>query len=70
MSEELKAINWNDMSDLGLIRRINEWILHPIGLAISRDPKTGVSEHIFVAPDGFFEYAEDGKPALGDEEKI
>ena len=50
-------INWNDMSDLGLIVRINKEILHPLGLAISRNPMTGFSEKILVADDGIFEYA-------------
>lgn len=50
------TIDWNDMSDLGLIQHLNEQILHPIGLAISRDPITGISEKVIVAEDGFFVY--------------
>lgn len=51
-----KTIDWNDMSNLGLIQHLNEQILHPIGLAISRDPITGISEKVIVAEDGFFVY--------------
>ncbi|MDI5830186.1 DUF7415 domain-containing protein [Shewanella xiamenensis] len=54
----MKSINWNQMSELGLIEKINREILHPIGLAIARDPATGISEKVLVAPDGIFEYGE------------
>lgn len=52
----MQTIDWNQMSKLGLIEKINREILHPMGLAISRNPKTGTSDQILVAPDGFFEY--------------
>jgi hypothetical protein len=55
----MKEINWNDMSELGLIVRINKEILHPLGLAMSRNPETGHSESVFIADDGVFEYAEE-----------
>ena len=45
------------MSDLGLIERINREILHPLGLAISREVESGISEKVFIAGDGVFEYA-------------
>lgn len=53
----MKTINWNQMSELGLIERINREVLHPLGLAMSRDVGTGVSEKVFVSDDGVFEYA-------------
>lgn len=53
----MKSINWNQLSELGLIRRINRDILHPLGLAISRNPDTGFSEEIYIADDGVWEYA-------------
>lgn len=53
----MKTINWNEMSELGLLRRINRDILHPLGLAISRNPKTGCSEEILIASDGEWEYS-------------
>lgn len=53
----MKTINWNQMSELGLIQRINSEILHPLGLAMSRNVESGVSEEILIADDGFWEYA-------------
>ena len=50
-------INWNQMSELGLIERINREILHPLGLAVTREPDSGNSTGILVAPDGLFEYS-------------
>ena len=55
----MKTINWNVMSELGLIRRINTEILHPIGLAISRNPENGHSEEILISDDGEWEYSPD-----------
>lgn len=55
----MKSIDWNEMSELGLITRINKEILHPLGLAISKNPDTGISEKILIAPDGVFEYPSD-----------
>lgn len=54
----MKTIDWNTMSEFGLIKRINTEILHPLGLAISRNPENGVSESILVADDGVWEYSE------------
>jgi hypothetical protein len=51
------TLNWNDMSDLGLLYAINKLVLHPIGLAVARDPDTGESV-ILKAKDGVFEYGE------------
>ena len=55
----MKTLNWNEMSELGLIDHINKEVLHPIGLAISRNPKTGSSDFVLVADDGVFEYPGD-----------
>ncbi|MDM5064353.1 hypothetical protein OB934_16320 [Aeromonas salmonicida] len=52
----MKYINWNQVSELGLIVRINREILHPLGLAMTRNPENGVSEMLMVSPDGFWEY--------------
>lgn len=54
----MKTINWNQASELGLVERINREILHPLGLAMARDPATGSSDIILVADDGKFEYDE------------
>ncbi len=55
----LDWLTWNDMSDLGLIVRINNEILHPLGLALSRNPSAGTSEVVLIAPDGKWEYSAD-----------
>lgn len=52
----MKHINWNQVSELGLIVRINREILHPLGLAMTRNPENGVSEMLMVSPDGIWEY--------------
>lgn len=49
-------MSWNELSARGLIVRINKEILHPIGLAVFRDPKTGISQGTLIAPDGVWEY--------------
>lgn len=54
-----KYIDWNQASELGLIVRINKEILHPLGLAMSRDIDTGVSEAIYIAEDGIWEYSQE-----------
>lgn len=52
---EKEELDWNDMSDLGLLYVINATILHRYGLAIARDPETGQSI-IIKAKDGYFTY--------------
>lgn len=52
-------LDWNELSALGLIVRINAEILHPLGLAIFRDPDSGISAGAMIAPDGKWEYAPD-----------
>ncbi|EPZ4750236.1 MazG-like family protein [Klebsiella pneumoniae] len=52
-------LDWNQLSALGLIVRINTEILHPLGLAIFRDPASGISAGAVIAPDGKWEYAPD-----------
>lgn len=52
-------LDWNELSALGLIVRINTEILHPLGLAIFLDPASGISAGAMIAPDGKWEYAPD-----------
>ena len=52
----MQSIDWNKLSELGLVERINREILHPLGLAVSREPDTGFSTKIFISPDGVFEF--------------
>lgn len=55
----MKKLNWNQISELGLIERINKEILHPLGLAMYREVETGESPGAYVADDGLFKYADD-----------
>lgn len=55
----MKTIDWNQASQLGLIEKINRDVLHPLGLAMTRDPDTGSSKVLLVAPDGIWEYPAD-----------
>lgn len=59
---QLKIIDWNEISDRGLLVRINREIMHPLGLAVARDPATGRSPGAVVSDDGPFVYAEDTLP--------
>jgi len=52
-------LDWNELSALGLIVRINAEILHPLGLAIFRDPDSGISAGAMIASDGKWDYAPD-----------
>lgn len=52
-------LDWNQLSALGLIFRINAEILRPLGLAIFYDPASGISAGAMIAPDGKWEYAPD-----------
>lgn len=52
-------LDWNELSAIGLIVRINAEILHPPGLAIFRDPASGISAGAMIAPDGKWAYAPD-----------
>ncbi|MEL0621771.1 hypothetical protein V6238_01580 [Marinomonas arenicola] len=53
----MKSIDWNQLAELGLMARINQEVLHPLGLAVTRNPETGASDGILVSDDGVFEYA-------------
>lgn len=55
----MKSINWNQLAELGLLERINREILHPLGLAASRDVDTGHSTKVLIADDGEWEYDPD-----------
>ena len=52
------------------MQRINREILHPLGLAVSRNPDSGNSEAIFIADDGIFSYAESIKPVVITDDEI
>ncbi|MBT9186374.1 hypothetical protein ILP31_20020 [Pectobacterium punjabense] len=52
----MQSIDWNEISRRGLLVRINSEIMHPIGLAIFRDPDSGQSGGALVADDGVWQY--------------
>lgn len=62
-----KTIDWNQASERGLIARINTEILHPLGLAMMRQPADGSSPGLLVSEGAEpFSYAP-GHEASGDE---
>ena len=67
----MKSINWKQMAELGLVRKINNDILHPLGLALSYDPGSGISTEIYVDEDDWkWEYSEEiaSKPFYSEDE--
>lgn len=64
------TIDWCIMSELGLVEKINREVLHPMGLAISYDPSTGISEAILIADDLEWEYAPETKTTIKTPEHI
>lgn len=57
-----KIMNFQEMSDNGLIWKINKEILHPLGLALARtEDENGspVSYGCIIAPDGKWEFSEE-----------
>ena len=55
-ASDMKHIDWNQMSELGLLERINREILHPLGLAACCEEDTGISFKVLVADDGVWEF--------------
>lgn len=51
-----KVIDWVDAKEIGLLMRINQEFLFPMGLAIAVDINTRESPVILVSPDGVYEY--------------
>ncbi len=67
----MQYIDWNQLSELGLLERINREILHPLGLAAMRSPTDGSSIGALVSDDGVFEYDKSIKTkAITDKEVI
>lgn len=54
----MKIVDFNTLSDMGLIWKINKEILHPLGLALTRNPEDGMSRGAIVSDDGNWEYPE------------
>lgn len=51
-----KVIDWNEISRLGLLERINREIMHPLGYAVCREVETGRSPGALVSDDGPWVY--------------
>ena len=54
----MSLMNWKELSEKGLVFRINHEILHPLGLAIGFETLTGVSGGAYVACDGVWQYSD------------
>lgn len=54
-----ETIDWNEISRRGLLVRINREIMHPLGLAVCRNPATGLSPGAVVSDDGKWAYPDD-----------
>ena len=54
-------VDFNQLSNWGLIYKINKEILHPLGLALTRNPKDGTSEGCVVDESGdlLWEFSKD-----------
>ncbi|WP_031303101.1 hypothetical protein [Pseudomonas sp. EGD-AK9] len=60
-----KLIDWNEISRLGLLERINREIMHPLGYAVCREVETGHSPGALVSDNGPWVYPDQ---AADDEE--
>ena len=52
-------MDWNELSEMGLIVALNFSIFHPRGLALARDPHTGESPYLLRVEDDIWEYTPD-----------
>ena len=53
-----KVIDWNEISRLGLLERINREIMHPLGYAVCREVESGRSPGARVSEDGPWVYSD------------
>jgi hypothetical protein len=53
-----KVIDWNEISRLGLLERINREIMHPLGYAVCREVESGRSPGALVSEDGPWVYSD------------
>jgi hypothetical protein len=67
---DLKNIDWNKASELGLVEKINREVLHPLGLAMTRNPEKGISEGLLISDDGEWEYAPNMKTTILPDEVV
>ncbi|AIA64842.1 hypothetical protein AVV44_gp043 [Cronobacter phage S13] len=50
-------VDFNVLSKLGLIYKINKEVLHPLGLALGYDPDVGDSDGAIISDDDKWEYS-------------
>lgn len=55
----LEIVDWNALAAAGLVREINEKVLHPLGLSMIYSPSEGVSQGAYLAPDHIFTYSDE-----------
>lgn len=56
-NDRKRFISFHDMSDAGLIVQINKKILHPYGLALAYDERSGISFGCIAAEDLEWDYS-------------
>lgn len=64
---QIKFLSFNRMSQLGILYKINKEVLHPLGIALTRDQDLNCSFGCIVANDGIFNFdkeAEDRNDTL------
>ncbi|EQQ95402.1 hypothetical protein G776_04172 [Escherichia coli HVH 115 (4-4465997)] len=54
-----EIVNWKELSERGLVFRINHEIMHQLGLAVMYAPETGMSGGAMVATDGAWNYSDE-----------
>lgn len=52
-------MGWDKLAERGLVFRINYEILHPLGLAMTYDANTGLSNGAHVASDGVWSFSDE-----------
>ncbi|OXZ99911.1 hypothetical protein RW75_02125 [Escherichia coli] len=52
-------VNWKELSERGLVFRINHEIMHQLGLAVVYEPETGMSGGAVVGADGIWNYSDE-----------
>lgn len=67
IDREQIPVGFQELSDKGLIYKINEEVLHPHGLSLTRDIDLDLSYGCVISHDGIFEY--DKKTIEENEEK-
>ena len=54
-----EIVNWKELSERGLVFRINHEIMHQLGLAVMYESVTGLSGGAVVAADGMWSYSDE-----------